>query len=446
MPTPGENETRDDFISRCIPIVLDDGTAESQEQAVAVCNSMWEEAHKSGGEMSDKMERKTFSGFVTKADEEQGIIEAFFAVMGNVDQGQDVIHPGAFTKTFSERGGKVRVLDNHRTDSIMRAIGKPQLLREVGREELPQQLLAKHPDATGGAFARVKMLMDTPEGKGAFIRLRDGAVDEWSFGYDALDVDFSSVMKDGKEIPVRNLRTIKLYEISPVIFGMNEATTTVSAKEADDRDKGASGATNLPIADRGRAWDATVAIRRVRAKTGSEEAPSRAYRNAFFWFDSSDPDSFGSYKLPFADVIDDKLTAIPRGVFAGAAAVQGSRGGVDIPSGDVDGVKSRMGRYYARMRTQFDDDGIVPPWDKADDTEHEEKDNNSPIEQIMAEMEGLKCQLVDLENILRSIQKKQQAPEKQAAHEPEQKAGPQEAPTSEVDLALIEIQRLQLEV
>ncbi|MGD8500356.1 MAG: HK97 family phage prohead protease [Phycisphaerales bacterium] len=221
-------------MSRCIPVVLEDGTAESQDQAVAVCNSMWEEANKEQDKMEKQMERKTFHGFVTKADEEQGIVEAYFAVFGNIDQGNDVIHPGAFTKTFLERGGKVRVLDNHRTDTIERAIGKPLLLKEVGREDLPPELLAQNPEATGGAFARVQMLMDTPEGKGAFIRLRDGAIDEWSFGYDALDTDFSSAMKDGEEINVRNLRTLRLYEISPVLFGMNEATTTVSAKASHE--------------------------------------------------------------------------------------------------------------------------------------------------------------------------------------------------------------------
>lgn len=42
MPTPGQNETQDEFISRCIPIVLDEGTAENPEQAAAVCFSLWE--------------------------------------------------------------------------------------------------------------------------------------------------------------------------------------------------------------------------------------------------------------------------------------------------------------------------------------------------------------------------------------------------------------------
>lgn len=229
MPTPKPGESRDDFVSRCVPIVIEDETADDSDQAVAICNSMWEqEQEKSKGKT---MERKTFHGFVTKVDEEQGIIEAFFAIFGNMDHGGDVMHPGAFSKTFAERGGKVKVLDNHRTDSIMRAIGKPPLmLKEVRREELPPELLARHPETTGGAFARIQMLMTTPEGKGAFIRLKAGAVDEWSFGYDAVDTDMSRVVKDGDEMTVRNLRAVKLYEISPVLFGMNEATVTVSAK------------------------------------------------------------------------------------------------------------------------------------------------------------------------------------------------------------------------
>jgi len=426
MPTPNEDESRDDFVSRCIPIVLGDGTAEDQDQAVAICNSMWEEANKEQGKMSDKMEHKTVSGFVTKADEAQGIIECFFAIFGNIDQGDDIIHPGAFTKTFAERGGKVKVLDAHRTDSIMRAIAKPPLmLREARREELPAELLTKHPDAAGGAFAKVQMLMDTPEGRGAFIRLRDKAVDEWSFGYDVLDVDFSQAMKDGKEITVRNLRTLKLYEISAVLFGMNEATTTVSAK-ADDGDKTASGATNLPIADRARAWDATAAVKRVRTLTGSAEAPSRSYRTAFFWYAGDEPDSFGSYKLPFCDIIDGKLTAIPRGIFAAAAVMQGARGGADV-GGDTEAVKGRIAGYYGRMRRQFDDDSIVAPWNKAAD--------------------------VDIEvQILEILAKHGYAPAiSQVAtdnQDDEQQAGPEQAPpTSSVldQITLLELEIEQLE-
>jgi len=177
-------------------------------------------------------EYKSFPAVVSGVDEAQGIVETIFAVMGNVDEGLDVVHPGAFTKTFAERGLRVKVLDHHNTRSILNVIGKPLELRELSRAELPAELIARVPEATGGAYAKVQFLMDTPEGKGAFIRLRDKAVDEWSFGYDPLDSDYSKALRGNEEVTVRNLRTLKLFEISPVIWGMNPATTTLGAKDA----------------------------------------------------------------------------------------------------------------------------------------------------------------------------------------------------------------------
>jgi len=47
MPEPQDGETQEEFIQRCIPVVLEDGTAEDNKQAVAVCYSMWEQAKKS---------------------------------------------------------------------------------------------------------------------------------------------------------------------------------------------------------------------------------------------------------------------------------------------------------------------------------------------------------------------------------------------------------------
>lgn len=183
------------------------------------------------------MERKTFQTVSTKVDEAQGIVEHIIAVMGNVDEVKDIIHNGAFVKTISERGAKVRVLDAHNTDSIMRVLGKPRSMREIGRNELPPDLTMKYPDATGGLQVETQYLMNTPEGKGAFERIQSGAVDEYSIGYDPLDFDYSKILHEGKEITVRNLRTIKLYEYSPVLWAANPATTTLSAKEKPSEGK-----------------------------------------------------------------------------------------------------------------------------------------------------------------------------------------------------------------
>ena len=47
MPTPHpDKETREEFLSRCIPAVLGDGAAQDQDQAVAMCSQMWRDAKK----------------------------------------------------------------------------------------------------------------------------------------------------------------------------------------------------------------------------------------------------------------------------------------------------------------------------------------------------------------------------------------------------------------
>jgi HK97 family phage major capsid protein len=46
MPTPGKDESEKDFVARCIPMVLDEGTAEDGEQAAAICHSMFKQHQK----------------------------------------------------------------------------------------------------------------------------------------------------------------------------------------------------------------------------------------------------------------------------------------------------------------------------------------------------------------------------------------------------------------
>jgi hypothetical protein len=43
MPTPRSDETEEEFVERCIPIVIEDGTAEDGSQANAICHSMWDQ-------------------------------------------------------------------------------------------------------------------------------------------------------------------------------------------------------------------------------------------------------------------------------------------------------------------------------------------------------------------------------------------------------------------
>ena len=88
---------------------------------------------------------------------------------------------------------------------------------------------------------------------------------------------------------------------------------------------------DLPLADRDREWDGDAAEKRVRSWAGAEDEPNEKYRDAHVWYDAEKKDNFTAYKLLVADVLDGRLTAVPRGVMAAAAVMQGSRGGVDLP-------------------------------------------------------------------------------------------------------------------
>ena len=112
---------------------------------------------------------------------------------------------------------------------------------------------------------------------------------------------------------------------------------------------------DLPLADRDRKWDSSAADRRVRKWAGAKDGPNGKYRDAHLWYDADAKENFGSYKLPFADVVKGELVAVPRGIMAAAGVVDGARGGVDIPAKDVARLRSHLAKYYRKM-------GDDPPW------------------------------------------------------------------------------------
>jgi hypothetical protein len=124
---------------------------------------------------------------------------------------------------------------------------------------------------------------------------------------------------------------------------------------------------DLPLADRDREWDGAAAEKRVRKWADAEDEPDAKYRDAHVWYDNAKKGNFGAYKLLIADVVNGKLTAIPRGIMAAGAVMQGSRGGVDLPKDDINRVKSHLAKYYAKMdETAPWDTGVIPPARKCD--------------------------------------------------------------------------------
>ena len=80
-------------------------------------------------------------------------------------------------------------------------------------------------------------------------------------------------------------------------------------------------------------------------------------RDCFVWYDADAKENYGSSKRLIADVVGGRLVAVPRGVMAAGDVMQGGRGGVDVPTRDVDRMKTHLAKYYAKM-------GEAAPWDR----------------------------------------------------------------------------------
>ena len=179
-------------------------------------------------------ETKTFPGYILKADEDSGIVEAYVSIMGIIDDDRppDLIELGAFNKTIQERGpagiNRIRVLWQHSWHNV---IGLPQAIVEHDRSKLPEEVLKRYPEATGGLFTRTQFVLDVQQAREAFALYKAGAMSEWSIGFDTLDSVWDQD-EEGNEF--RRIKEIRLWEYSPVTWGANPGTVTTDVKEAVD--------------------------------------------------------------------------------------------------------------------------------------------------------------------------------------------------------------------
>lgn len=276
-------------------------------------------------------------------DNEENILVGYASVFdGPPDEHGDIISRGAFRKTIKERvkAGKVPLLDSHIYDSA-HTLGT---IIEAEEDEHGLKIKARLSTAPSVLDIKRKMI--------------EGHLSKLSIGYDSVRERFAKDEVTGNNI--RFLDEVKLFEISVVPIPANDRTLISEVKTVVPFQ-------DLPLADRDRPWDSTEAESRVRTAFGGgenlEDLDFTRYRRAFLWFDSEQPENVTSYRLQIADWLDSRLVAIPRALFSVAGVLQGARGGVDIPEADQERIRGIVSRYYAKMREEFDDDTIIPPWE-----------------------------------------------------------------------------------
>jgi len=281
-----------------------------------------------------------------------GIVEGFASTFGNTDREGDIMMPGAFTKSI-------------------------QALRS-SNQKLP--MLAGHRDQIGG-FDPNEMFenniglqvsgqidLNIQEGREKYSLAKNGFLTSFSVAFFAnrKNIDFSD---DGQ---TRSFKEVELLEVSlvPIPANTNAVVTEV---------KGAMAYKNYPLMDQATPWSGEKATTQIKDKTGSTDAPSATYRNGFMWFDAKNADNFGAYKLPFVVVDDGSFKAVPRALSAIVAALKGGRGGVDIPAGDVNGVKRNVNGYFAKMGRELPFGDVGSPKSFERDERWIEKNDESNI-------------------------------------------------------------------
>jgi len=138
---------------------------------------------------------------------DSGSFEGYASIFGNVDLGGDVIERGAFKEIVKGRDGKVKILNQH---SMRDPIG----VAEVKQDDK-------------GLHFQGQLILEAASARSAYALMKGGALDGMSIGYDVLEGG-AKVLESG----IRQLKSLKLWEISPVTFGMNPLAGIESVKQA----------------------------------------------------------------------------------------------------------------------------------------------------------------------------------------------------------------------
>lgn len=137
-------------------------------------------------------------------------VKVAIANIGSKDYDNDIIQPGAFTKTITERGPKGANLIWHLTDH------HPSLKAAVGKfSEL---------SVDGNYLVGITDIPNTTWGNDVLEFYKTGHINQHSIGYRTIKYE---TVNEGNKDEYRNLKELFLYEGSAVLWGANPNTPTL---------------------------------------------------------------------------------------------------------------------------------------------------------------------------------------------------------------------------
>lgn len=118
----------------------------------------------------------------------------------------------------------------------------------------------------------------------------------------------------------------------------------------------------FPVADRETPYSFQDAVGRIADwAAGSVEK----FNSAFLWRDAQGPaNNKNSYRLPIADIVNGRLTMIPRAVFSAATILSGGHGELEGVVSDDEKLKLKgvVTEIYKKLQVEYGDPRVVPPW------------------------------------------------------------------------------------
>jgi len=150
-------------------------------------------------------EQKTFS-FEIKSITEKGQFEGYAAIFGKKDALNEIIEPGAFTKTLKEKRQYPLLWYHDPQDPIGVA--------EVEEDEKGLKIIGQ-------------LNLDVQSAREKYSLMKQKAIRGLSFGF--------KTVKDKMDGIIRRLKEIKLYEISPVTFGAHPEALISNIKQRNEK-------------------------------------------------------------------------------------------------------------------------------------------------------------------------------------------------------------------
>lgn len=221
------------------------------------------------------------------------------------------------------------VLWSHNWDQL--PIGKTTLLKPEGKKMIHRV-----------TFSPLE------EGQQVKLLFKMGFLNAWSYGF------LINEYKDRKD-GIREIVDAELLELSAVNVPADAGALSTKSFYAMPnlelgngiRFQGAIPYKETPKADEDEDWDADKEV---------ADADVDNLKIMCAWYDAEYPNIKSSYKLPHHKAADPHAV-VWRAVAAAGAALMGARGGVDIPEGDIAGVKTHLAKHYA----EFDKEA---PWER----------------------------------------------------------------------------------